>query len=853
MTKKPRPFGKYYLLERINVGGMAEVFLAKSFGSDGFEKLVAIKRILPNIAEDEEFIKMFIDEAKISVKLNHPNIAQITDLNQEKGVYYIAMEYVHGKDARSIFEKCRSSRKPMSLAQACFIIMKVCEGLDYAHNKKDSNGNQIGIVHRDISPQNVLVSYEGDVKIIDFGIAKAAGKASKTQAGILKGKFGYMSPEQVRGLPLDRRSDIFSLGIVLYELLTGERLFVGESDFSTLEKVKNVEILPPSTYNTKIPEQLEQIVLKSLAKNVEERYQNASEMHDELQAFMYTSGEFYSRKDLSSWMKKIFKNDLQEAKANLEEYNKISMTPQMKSKINKGGKSFLDGPAPMIDKGAPAAASSTQQNEQSQGWWEEDEDIETELYDKPEDMLETEEKTEQRPVASESPNLQPGYNQQHAPPPPRKAQPSGRRPPVSGEPPINNPQYQQPAATASEAYNYNNQPELVSQYYSAKPKKSGKGLLIGITALLSVLVAGFLVWFFVINKPESEKVMLKVKVSPARGVNVQIADSNNKQIKVPGEPPLELELKPGKYKIILDKKGYKKVTEDIVLTANYILDKNLELDPEENVFKLHIVGEPKGATVWLNGKEYADKTPWKGMDIKAGTYKVEIGKDGKFYRFKEVYSKKMGESLKINYKLMPKKATIKVKVTPDKSRVCVVTSKDAEPTSGVCNYSHKGDLQFEPSPEKKYWLKVEKTDYETKTLEMDIKGKLAWGKNQNIQLNKKSGKAVVSNRYTPPSTNTNNRNTYTPPMTIMVKKVMNTRPAMTVHKPASRGSGTLRINSRPRSTVYIDGAKKGWTPNKIKLSSGRHKVTLINNAQGKRKTIYVTIKSGKSITKIIKF
>ena len=141
----------------------------------------------------------------------------------------------------------------MPIALACYIMMQVCEGLDYAHNKRDAQGRELHIVHRDVSPQNVLIGYEGEVKLIDFGIAKAAGKASKTQAGILKGKFGYMSPEQVRGLPLDRRSDIFALGIVLYELLTGERLFVGESDFSTLEKVRNVEILPPSTYNQKIP------------------------------------------------------------------------------------------------------------------------------------------------------------------------------------------------------------------------------------------------------------------------------------------------------------------------------------------------------------------------------------------------------------------------------------------------------------------------------------------------------------------------------------------------------------------------------------------------------------------------
>ncbi|MCE7882902.1 MAG: serine/threonine protein kinase [Actinobacteria bacterium ATB1] len=310
--KKPVPFGKYYLLERINVGGMAEVFRAKSFGVEGFERLVAVKRILPNIAEDRDFIKMFIDEAKIAVQLGHANIAQIFDLGVVDNAYYIALEHVHGRDLRAIFDRCRTQGEPMSIAQACFVIMKVCEGLDYAHNKRDQSGREIGLVHRDVSPQNVLVSFEGEVKLIDFGIAKAADKSAKTQAGILKGKFGYMSPEQVRGLPIDRRSDIFSTGICLYEMLTGERLFVGESDFSTLEKVRNVEILPPSTYNRKIPDELERIVLKALAKDTDDRYQNAIDLHDELQAFVYTASEFYSRKDLAAWMKRTFAREIEE-------------------------------------------------------------------------------------------------------------------------------------------------------------------------------------------------------------------------------------------------------------------------------------------------------------------------------------------------------------------------------------------------------------------------------------------------------------------------------------------------------------------------------------------------------------
>src|SRR5687767_11874167 len=302
---------------------MAEVFKAKAFGVEGFERLVAVKRILPSIAEDQEFITMFIDEAKISVQLTHANIAQIFDLGKVGDSFFIAMEFVHGKDLRAIFDRARKRGEPLPVPMACYNVMKICEGLDYAHNKKDPAGRDLNLVHRDVSPQNMLISYDGEVKIIDFGIAKAAGKAGKTQAGILKGKFGYMSPEQVRGLPLDRRSDIFAVGIVLYELLTGERLFVGESDFSTLEKVRNVEIMPPRTYNKKVPEELEQIVLKALAKDVDDRYQTAMDLHDDLQSFMYTSGNFFARKDLSGYMRKAFQDEITKETARDEEYRKM--------------------------------------------------------------------------------------------------------------------------------------------------------------------------------------------------------------------------------------------------------------------------------------------------------------------------------------------------------------------------------------------------------------------------------------------------------------------------------------------------------------------------------------------------
>ncbi len=352
--RQPIPFGKYLLLDRINIGGMAEVWRAKTFGAGGFERLVAIKRILPNIAEDEEFITMFIDEAKITVQLNHANIAQIYELSQISSSYFIAMEYISGKDMRALFDRCRKRGEPAPIPLTAYLIAMCSEGLDYAHRANDKQGRPMNIVHRDVSPQNALVSYEGEVKVIDFGIAKAAGKATKTQAGILKGKFGYMSPEQIRGLPLDRRSDVFAIGVCLYEMLTGERLFVGDSDFSVLEKVRKVEVLPPSHFNRKIPDALEKIVMKSLAKDVDERYSYASELAEDLRKFLYTSGYSFGRKDLAAFMKATFAEDVEKEKQRLQEYNDVKPPEGMLAAAEMG---FGMGQVPQA-MGTMANASS---------------------------------------------------------------------------------------------------------------------------------------------------------------------------------------------------------------------------------------------------------------------------------------------------------------------------------------------------------------------------------------------------------------------------------------------------------------------------------------------------------------
>jgi serine/threonine protein kinase len=280
-------YGPYQLLERVAVGGMAEVFRAKRTGVEGFEKVVAVKRILSHLSDNKEFVDMFIDEAKMVAGLAHPNIAQIFDLGRHDKNYWIAMEYVHGRDLRTIIRRARERGLKIPLDISTFIVSKVCAALEYAHRKKDDKGQPMLIVHRDISPQNILISFEGDVKLTDFGIAKAASKASTTDKGALRGKLLYMSPEQAWGKPMDKRSDVFSLGIVFYEMLTEQKPFLGTSETSILETVRECRVPPPTTINDKIPEKLEKVVMKALERDPEVRYQDAGEMLRDLEHVLH--------------------------------------------------------------------------------------------------------------------------------------------------------------------------------------------------------------------------------------------------------------------------------------------------------------------------------------------------------------------------------------------------------------------------------------------------------------------------------------------------------------------------------------------------------------------------------------
>ncbi|MGE5181435.1 MAG: serine/threonine protein kinase, partial [Acidobacteriota bacterium] len=300
-----RQFGPYRLVRQIAVGGMAEIHLAKTKGIAGFEKYVALKMIHPNFAEDEQFIQMLVDEAKIAVQLNHGNIAQTFDLGRVGDTFYITMEYVDGSDLYKVLRRASESDIEMPLDVCAFVGKEIASALDHAHRKKDHLGKNLGIVHRDVSPQNVLISYSGEVKLVDFGIAKATMKARQTAVGVIKGKYYYMSPEQAWGEAIDYRSDIFSAGIVIYEMMTGQMLYLEEDLHKLLDMARRADIAPPGTLRKGIPPQLQSIVMRALAKRKEDRYQSAADLASDLERFLHAYSPVFTAAKLSGVLRKV--------------------------------------------------------------------------------------------------------------------------------------------------------------------------------------------------------------------------------------------------------------------------------------------------------------------------------------------------------------------------------------------------------------------------------------------------------------------------------------------------------------------------------------------------------------------
>ncbi len=291
---------RYRVIDKLESGGMAEVFRAESTGLEGFRKQVAIKRVLPHLGRNSKFISMFLDEARLSAQLSHSNCVQVFDIGVRDDAYFIVMEFVDGANLKSIATSMRKKGCTLPIPVATYIAHEICKGLSYAHELTDQSGMPLNLVHRDVSPPNVLVTKHGEVKIVDFGLAKASSQIEPSEPGIIKGKFAYLSPEAALGQDIDCRTDIFAVGIILWELLASQRLFTGDSDVQILHKVQAAKVPPISQVNRSVPPELENIVNRALARDSNERYSSARELGQDLSRFMFRFAQPVSGYDIAT-------------------------------------------------------------------------------------------------------------------------------------------------------------------------------------------------------------------------------------------------------------------------------------------------------------------------------------------------------------------------------------------------------------------------------------------------------------------------------------------------------------------------------------------------------------------------
>ena len=306
----PERIGRYELCFELASGGMARVYLARTQGNPGFQKLVALKRIHPHLASESEYVEMFLDEARIASRITHPHVCSVFDFGEADGEYYIAMEYLLGEPLsrlhRRVIADVDQRTSPLLAPRMARVIAHACEGLHAAHELRDSDGESLRVVHRDVSAENLFVTYDGTTQVVDFGIAHARQRVHHTKAGQVKGTFPYMAPEQMTAAAVDRRIDIWALGAVLWELLTLRRLFLRDTDVNTMYAVLSSEILPPSDYRSGIPPELDEIVLKALKRNPEERWQTTREMGQALRRYLANQEELVGPAELADWMEELF-------------------------------------------------------------------------------------------------------------------------------------------------------------------------------------------------------------------------------------------------------------------------------------------------------------------------------------------------------------------------------------------------------------------------------------------------------------------------------------------------------------------------------------------------------------------
>lgn len=297
---------RYRPLYKLDAGGMAEVYVAEAESMAGFKKKVAIKRILPGLIKDQRFVRMFLDEARLSLRLNHANVVSVFDIGESENTYFIVMDFVHGTNLKALLEYQAKKGGTMPVALTVWVLNEILKGLAYAHKLTDSEtGRPIGIVHRDISPPNILVSWNGEVKLTDFGLAKATTQLESTDPGVVKGKYSYLSPEAARGEEIDHRADVFSTGILAFEMLTGRRLFRGKNDYQTIALVRACDVPSVRSYNPSVPEDLEAVLMRALSKDIKDRYADADDFSDALLQFLFSNRLKIGARDLIEYCRPI--------------------------------------------------------------------------------------------------------------------------------------------------------------------------------------------------------------------------------------------------------------------------------------------------------------------------------------------------------------------------------------------------------------------------------------------------------------------------------------------------------------------------------------------------------------------
>jgi eukaryotic-like serine/threonine-protein kinase len=375
----PVPFGKYYLLGLIARGGMAEVYRARRQADP--RQMLAVKVMRPQLAREARFIDMFHREGKLALLLRNRCIVETHELGQHDGRHYIAMEYIGGRDLTQVLRRCQETNQRIPVPHAVYIAARIAEGLHFAHTLVDAAGRPLNIVNRDVSPSNVRLSYEGDVKLLDFGIAQALMKFT-SEIGILKGKFSYMSPEQIRGMPLDARTDVFSAGIILHEMLTTEKLFRGDTEFALMEKVRKAEVPPPSNFNRRVTAELDAISLKALARDVTDRYQSAAQLAADLDALI--AAYRFDPKEIRQFMRQLFRKEytkeLEETQMSLEAQPgesspRVTLSSQISTPTNlptaPGGTPTVTVPRGMAQRTEPPTVPDSRRpgDEGRRGFW----------------------------------------------------------------------------------------------------------------------------------------------------------------------------------------------------------------------------------------------------------------------------------------------------------------------------------------------------------------------------------------------------------------------------------------------------------------------------------------------------